>query len=57
MMSKWIEEIYNNSPYETDTNWNEIVPILERIDKLLRQAMAETDNENLSDQIRKEINV
>lgn len=56
MTSKWIEEIYKNSEYETDVNWNNIVIILEKIDKLLRKAMYSTDDENLSDEIRKEIN-
>lgn len=57
MTSKWIEELYEFNSYEDRKYaWEqEIIPILERIDKLLRKAMLEVDNENLHDKIYNEI--
>ncbi len=52
MTSKWLDDIM----YVVDeSELKEIMPTLERIDKLLRKAMLSTDDENFSDQIRKEI--
>lgn len=58
MTSKWIKEI-EESPAVLDmspASWYEYVePVLLRIDKLLRLAMAGTDNSSLADRIWKEV--
>jgi hypothetical protein len=57
MTSKWIEEVENKADYyDRSITLSLLIPILERIDKILRKAMYSTDDENLSDEIRKELN-
>lgn len=53
MTSKWIKEALDAPNYPWDTDNRE--EVLKRIDKLLRRAMRETDDENLHDAIEKEI--
>lgn len=57
MTSKWIEEAEEKTIWQSSwgDGWIELLPTLERIDKLLRKAMLSTDDENFSEQIRKEI--
>lgn len=55
MQSKWIKELDENWSIDSGSAWYNIQPILERIDKLLRQAMLSTDNEALHEEIRKEV--
>lgn len=61
MTSKWIRilektRIVKDPIYLCDIiYWDSVIPSLERIDKLLREAMAGTDNEDLHDRIFKEI--
>lgn len=58
MTSKWIKEIQevlneNQKDHEI-TLYTELEKILEIVDSLLRQAMLDTDNEFLHDEIKKE---
>lgn len=56
MTSKWIKDvirIFLHNPVGKD--WVKLKEKLERIDKLLRSAAFSTDDENLHDEILKEI--
>jgi len=53
MTSKWIKEV--KDVFTIGFYLDDIFKILERIDKLLRLAMNSTDNEELHDKIREEI--
>jgi hypothetical protein len=54
MTSKWIEEVYEILSASAEETY--LPDVLNRIDKLLRLSMHSTDDENLSDEIRKELN-
>lgn len=56
MTSKWIDELGEEIYEDTGFNLGEVsLRILERIDNLLRRARANTNDENLYDEIDKEI--
>jgi hypothetical protein len=55
MTSKWIDELKEECEFTTDNQWNRIFSVLERINKLLRRAMYSTDDEQLSNDIEKEM--
>lgn len=55
MKSKWIQDLIK-SIVNLDRQEEKPDEILERIDKLLRESMSGTDNEDLHDRIKKEIN-
>ena len=56
MPSKWINELDEKSFYFERDDSEEFYSVLERIDKLLKRAMHSTDDEQLHEDIRKEIN-
>lgn len=57
-VSKWILEIqdiiWSDVEY-SDRTWERISPILHRVDNLLKQSVIEIDDENLYDNIMREI--
>jgi len=55
MTSKWIKELDDNWSIDSGVAWDNIQPILERINNLLRLAALSTDDECLHDDIYKEI--
>lgn len=61
MTSKWIKDLEDDYKFNPDNNdsgifLENVIKVAERIDKLLRKAMHSTDDENLHEEIRKEIN-
>jgi hypothetical protein len=54
MNPKWIQELNDNWSIDSGLAWYNIEPILERINALLEQAAASTDNETLYEEIMKE---
>lgn len=56
MTSKWIEEAEEKTIFSPNWGeaWTNLLPILERIDALLREAMNSTDLEHLHDRIEQE---
>jgi hypothetical protein len=57
MTSRWIKECDDETIFSTSWGdaWVELLPILERINKLLERAMLDTDDEILYEDIRKEL--
>lgn len=55
MTPKWIETL--EDIYADGGDWEDYLPYLESINKLLERAMLETDDEVLSADIQKEISV
>lgn len=53
MTSKWIEVL--EDIYADGGDWEDFLPHLESIDKLLIRAMLETDDEVLHEDIQKEL--
>lgn len=53
MTPSWIENL--EDIYADGGNWEDFLPILESINKLLERAMLETDDEILQEDIKKEI--
>lgn len=54
MTSKWIEEL--EDIYADGGDWEDILPVLNRVDGLLFRAMLEVEDQELSDEISEEIN-
>lgn len=52
-MSKWIDTL--EDIYADGGDWEDMFPVFESIDKLLRRAMLETEDEQLHDDIEAEI--
>ena len=55
MTSRWIAEIAAENEFVTDRQWNKVLVVVERINKLLREACFSVDNEDLYERILKEI--